>query len=326
MMLTGAFANTLNLLSIAVLAFAVTSIVLSVAWFFVRPLLYKVTPTVQKTVLWTWVVIPWFTAMLSILAFMPSISGAITTSKLFVLAHWHHEDYFDLESWHGIALFTFSFLILYALLKKVFSFWTQSLSVRKLLSLSSHTNHANNHGHNFVVIDSNIPAAFTTGIVRPECYLTSGLISKLSSKEQDIVIQHELGHIERKDTLFKAMFSVFSAFYFLPVSKQLYSTYCLATETQADISACHYHHRLDVAQTLVKVSKIQRDFPFLKADLLISNFGQTQIIYRVERLLEKEQEKAFPTFRFFFVVIVFTLFSISSMDGLHHLFELFFAH
>ncbi len=45
------------------------------------------------------------------------------------------------------------------------------------------------------VIESSIPTAFTGGVFRPSCFISTELIEQTSSDNIEIIIQHKLAHV-----------------------------------------------------------------------------------------------------------------------------------
>ena len=64
------------------------------------------------------------------------------------------------------------------------------------------------------IIDSSIPAAFTGGLIKPSCFISTGLMEQLGSDDIEIIIQHELAHSHYADPLKKWLFSFFSAYFY----------------------------------------------------------------------------------------------------------------
>lgn len=109
-----------------------------------------------------------------------------------------HTLYITTETAEGIIAVLMAVLLLMA----VFSFMLiQLFSGRRQLRLLHHL--SNKHTNAYSVVDSEAPVAWCAGLLKPQVYLSSGLINALTPRQFNIVLAHELAHAIRKDNLRK---------------------------------------------------------------------------------------------------------------------------
>ncbi len=89
----------------------------------------------------------------------------------------------------------------------------------------------------FYIVYSNKSFAFTAGFLRPQIYISSNLLKKLSKKEIDSVITHELIHKNSHDPLKKILIKTFVKIFIpFPNNKSFISTFILMRESVASIN------------------------------------------------------------------------------------------
>lgn len=108
-----------------------------------------------------------------------------------------------------------------------------------------------------VVPDEKTVTAFTLGFLKPEIYLTSGLIQKFDPDELAIVIHHESGHCARRDPLRSTIIDALSELlWFIPFVGKHSDRLKIAAELACDTVAVENGYaRNIVAGLLLKVAK-----------------------------------------------------------------------
>ncbi len=108
-----------------------------------------------------------------------------------------------------------------------------------------------------VIPEEKAASAFTLGFIKPEVYLTSALIENFTPEEIDIVVQHELGHKQRRDPLRQTVLEFLGRlFWFVPVMGRQIVTHGVKTELACDAMALTKgYSRTSIAATLVKISE-----------------------------------------------------------------------
>lgn len=108
-----------------------------------------------------------------------------------------------------------------------------------------------------VVPDDKTVTAFTLGFLKPEIYLTSGLIQKFDPDELAIVIHHESGHCARRDPLRSTIIGALSELlWFIPIIRRQADRLKIAAELACDsVAVKSGYDREDVASLLVQVAE-----------------------------------------------------------------------
>lgn len=107
-----------------------------------------------------------------------------------------------------------------------------------------------------LVAELDVPLAFTTGLLRPRIYITSGLLSLLSVQETVAVLCHELAHIQRHDNLWNGSVRLLrDIVWFLPGSHMAWQAMIASQDEACDALAAQMTKQpLTLAQALVKVA------------------------------------------------------------------------
>jgi Zn-dependent protease with chaperone function len=190
-----------------------------------------------------------------------------------------------------------------------FSLNRHSSAMSSLLALSNTQPHKDYPNQSVHVIEHLIPEAFTVGFFNPKVYITSGL-QALDEKTVHIVIQHELAHLKARDPLFKTLFSLFGWCFPASTRAALQQSYTALTEQIAD-----------------NVARFQRQQHITNDNIYMSHFSNEQITQRIQTLLmpiSTTPKLLLMITLFSFVVI--SLFTLSTVDSVHHLIETFFIH
>jgi Zn-dependent protease with chaperone function len=107
------------------------------------------------------------------------------------------------------------------------------------------------------VLATNIPMAFSSGLLRPQIFLSMGLVQKLSAEEQQMVIAHEKTHLQRRDSLRFLLARAFSLGHLPFVRKALLAHLHLAGEQVCDaVAAREAQDPAKVAELLLKIEKL----------------------------------------------------------------------
>jgi len=108
-------------------------------------------------------------------------------------------------------------------------------------------------------IDS--PRAFTAGLWRPACFISEGLLQRLDAVEVAQVCAHEQAHARRRDGLRQWVLRLLSWGHLPAVRNRLLKDWELACEQACDASvARHASDRIALAQTLLRVARLQLDY------------------------------------------------------------------
>ncbi|MBL4942520.1 MAG: M56 family metallopeptidase [Colwellia sp.] len=335
-MIYGSWALAFNLLNMAILAFIVANILVSVVFFLVKNKLQDYTVSSRKSLLWLFVLSPWLVALSVTFFFCMPFQSTSSFIWLTKLVHWHHQNSFDFLSWHSVSLITFIVFSCYIVLLKMIVLYKNHHQIRLLRALST-LDITNNK--QVYVIESPIPTAFTAGLIKPSCYISTGLIEKLSVGDIEIIIQHELAHLHHRDPLKKWLFSFLAVYFFTYIKQLLISKMSLSMEHDADAflvenqKKSRQHQLYKVAGTLVKFTKLAANYamhPRCKNEShnneLFVHFCRQSLEQRVMHLLSDKQFKVFPKKIVLVTTFILTLVSITSVDSIHHTIEILFSH
>lgn len=326
-MLTNDWAIVFNLFSSAFLGLVVSMVLLLAVWFFISDVLMRFSATAQKLTLWSLVVMPWMVSITCMMFFSSSFFQFDSLSKLDWLAHWHHPYAFEWNSWHGVKLYIFMLAIAYILTRKLIVVVRHLNAVQWLTRLSQVQDAPLGFGEDIVVVKSRFPSAFTAGMIKPKCYLTTSLVEQVSESELNMIIAHERAHIRHKDNWKKMLFALLASLFPRSVSGQLNRMFTLVIEKIADAAVGSAYSRLDIAQTLVKTARLQRAFlNHPKKAGLVSYFVADDLDTRVRFLVDPPVTLPFPWIRYLIVMASISLFSAIGADVLHHLFDVIFSH
>lgn len=123
--------------------------------------------------------------------------------------------------------------------------------------------------------------AYCQGFFKPQIHLSKGILELLSPEKLDIVILHEKAHIKRMDLFYNFIFKFTSIFEIYPNQTNYYfRQWKKEKEKACDDEVIKKYSPLLVAQTIIEVAlKASK-----KSNDLVLNFTENQIIERVERL------------------------------------------
>ncbi|MGL5047486.1 MAG: M56 family metallopeptidase [Shewanella sp.] len=326
-MLVGDLAITLNLLSVAVLAFAISVVFISLALGFTLPRLENLTFRLRKVILWSLVTAPWWIAINCVVFFWPKQQDFFSVAWLNEFVHWHHADIFSFNSWHAVTLLSATVFLIWSMIKTVCSRKKQSSTMASLLGLSDVPPQEANTEHRYYLLPLEIPAAFTTGLISPKIYLTTALHERVNDQELDIIIRHEMAHVAARDPLFKVIFATFAGFFPPGMKQHLVKQFTLLTELMADHAVTNEHDNLEVAQALVNVARMQRSITLGCDGLQTSYFGNDQTSVRVQRLIYPVCTSSRLVIGLAIVLLAIApVLTASTVDSLHHIIETFFTH
>lgn len=155
--------------------------------------------------------------------------------------------------------------------------------------------------------------AFTSGVLKPKIYLSTGLCSHLTTKELLAVTVHEACHTKDKAPLKLFIVRMFHALnFFLPINSYLLNGYIAASEMAADDAALHTSGEpLELAGALVKLSR-HNNMDILSSAVLFSK-GTAIVEDRLRRLLSPETPPPHSGNRYLCLAYVLSLFTTVSI-------------
>lgn len=334
-MLINEWAIIFNLLSIAFMGLLASAALLALIWPLMSRHITQFSAGTQKKLLWLFVVTPWVASIICLFIFLPSVFQLESALWLTPLAHWHHPYVFYLDSWHGAALFLFVLGTAYVFIKNALGAARHLNALDLLARLSKESPGSRVQGNSrqwkvgrdIIVLESRAPVAFAAGLLRPKCYITTGLIEQISEVDLDIIIAHERAHIKHKDNQKKLLFTLLASLYPKPITQRLNRLFSLATEQLADARVSQDYSVFDIAQTLVNAAKIWRISGSGVNAVSINYFIADDVDVRVRALVAPQKCRSFPWAHCLLIMMLTTTLSLfAGVDTLHHLIEAIFSH
>jgi Zn-dependent protease with chaperone function len=106
------------------------------------------------------------------------------------------------------------------------------------------------------MVDEVEPFSFAYGLIKPAVVVSRGLVESTTADELDAVLAHERYHVRNYDPLKVVLVRTLpSAFFFLPVLRELRTRYLAARELEADRRSLERHGRSSLAGALFKVAR-----------------------------------------------------------------------
>ena len=316
-MISGDAAVILNLLIVAILALLFGIAIACSSSFVSVESWRKFSAEARRSLLWITVSLPWaFSAGTILLALVTSIFNV--TPWLDRLYHWHHNTSFDVISWHSFLVIIF--LALFSTLAIAACYQVVKLSqLQRLLRFMQ---------GNENVLPMQRPIAFTAGILSPQIFLSSGLVSSLNADEKNIVFLHEQAHQRRRDPAKKWVFGFLTAFYPKLLRLELRREMSLCMEQCADEAVVATGKAGEyLAKVMVRVSKIMKNS--LTTDISLSlhcRFNGAELTERVHYLVLPQTKKPLPLAWLWPTLISLFVLCLLQVDVVHHAVELIFQH
>ncbi|WP_346837416.1 M56 family metallopeptidase [Microbulbifer sp. SAOS-129_SWC] len=279
----------------------------------------RLSANARRPLLWSAVLLPWLAASAAavILVFPEALGGPAAS-----LAHWHHIHAFNLYSWHGISTLGFLSLSALLLVRSCRRAYRHVSQLRLLLQVCER------EAGDVSIIRSPRAQAFTSGLLRPRGFYTSGLRDGISSEEFAVVRLHEEAHARRYDPLKKLLFALFAGFFPQGSRNYLNRQMMLCMEQCADEQV--YRQGWSdtfIAQTLLKVTRLSNGmYAGNTGSPICCHFALDQLDARVHYLLADDKGRSLPRLLIGIPFLLLTGSCLVSVDALHHFIETLFSH
>ena len=179
------------------------------------------------------------------------------------------------------------------------------------------------------ILSADMPFAFSSGIIRPRIFLSTGLLSSLSEEEKRVIVAHERAHLERRDSLRLLLARALSLAH-IPFTRRLMLAHLqLATEQACDaIAAQQTRDASLVAELLLKIERLYKYHFLSQAPLAFSLLGENgnTLPQRIQALLASSvvaRSSWAPALVFLCVTLVLMVGHDLLHDRLEHVFNLF---
>lgn len=311
----------LNMLTIAVLTFALANSAVSAVVSLLAQRFLTTEVKSRRTMLWLLAGLPWFASLCVTGCFLYKYYVSNPFEQPLQFAHWHHMASFNWLSWHGVTLVIALSLISYVVISKL---W-QLFKHRRQLSLL--TQFSQPIEDNLYRLEAPYASAFTSGFINKRCFVTDNLMANTTAQEQAIIIGHEQAHAKNNDPFKKWLFSLLCAFYIPAIGKRLKLHMTLAMEQDADNAVInHQQDSTMVASTLVKIARLNAQQAPICDNDLVASFGaqvlEQRVYFLLGQLTLKPANKVITTL----FIGATLLLCLSSIDALHHFIETIFNH
>jgi Zn-dependent protease with chaperone function len=278
----------------------------------IRKFLLNLHPATACNAVLALVALPFLTSLLAAaLVFSPLLENNLITT------HYHSIDceakFPLLQS--GVAIGSVLALTGLAVFAIMIRFFSQLLFSLKLEAKLSILGEKKSEWH---VLPHRELLVFTMGWLNSTMFITDGLLKLCSSKEIDIILEHEKEHARRRDNLRllagKLLVLVVPTF----LAKKFTSDLQLFTEAACDFSTAKKHGPLNVAETLLRIQRLSPQQITYLQKAMVSSFTGSEIEGRVMLLLEGDTTAKPTKFRPLLFVLLLIAIAVLLVDPLHH--------
>lgn len=170
---------------------------------------------------------------------------------------------------------------------------------------------------NFIELPEKSVAAFTVGIFQSKVFLSRGLLELCAEQDVQAILAHEQAHQRRFDNLRRIVAGLLVAPLPQPVTRAMMDDHQLLCEQACDDAAAENIPRENVAETVLKVARLQARTPEYA-----SAFADSHTRLRIEALLKQSGTPIPEALLYFSSFAAMGLF-LTLVDPLHHLLEWF---
>lgn len=217
------------------------------------PLFRRLSPAVgpesRALLIWLYGLLPVLVACVSVIMLLqPALAAAFMPSHCHGANCAAHRPEFDLSSVAGTGLI----LLTAAVLSVALALAQRNLlqNHRRLLMLRQLSRRG--LGRHWRLVDSEQPLAWCAGILRPQVYISRGLLATLDGEELQAVLLHEQAHLQRRDNLRAALLQWATVFWPPPAKRRLWRDLQAATEEACDLAAAASPDRADQIAAVLK--------------------------------------------------------------------------
>jgi Zn-dependent protease with chaperone function len=326
---TGLAGLMLHLWVIAGCALLATTLPISLTRRRLLSILSCFSPAARQRFIWSLVLLPWVLGVITaVLTLIPSIRHLMGLTLDHCYSHsnhhehlcWFHPADFFWLSWMGFCASFLLALAFWKCLQILHRLWQQSEHLKMLLRFADQSPDGN------YILDSNIPSAFTAGLLAPKILLSRALIAALNTQELTIVERHERIHQLRRDPLQLWLLNVVLSVFLPAARRDLYAALELSLEQMVDAEVAGREGPTSVAATLIKVNRLNLHYLKHQAAVGQCSFGTAAVEERVQQLLKIDKGRRFPWCTFLLSWIGLMVIAIYCADGFHHTIETLLHH
>ena len=118
---------------------------------------------------------------------------------------------------------------------------------------------------------------FTMGWLKSSIFITEGLLKLCSSKDIDIILEHEKAHARRRDNLRLLLGRLLVLVVPPLLAKKFTNDLQLLTEAACDFSTAQKHGALNVAETLLRIQRLSPQRYSYLDKAMVSSFTGSEV-------------------------------------------------
>ncbi|GKU75671.1 M56 family metallopeptidase [Paenibacillus sp. L3-i20] len=152
------------------------------------------------------------------------------------------------------------------------------------------------YGNRVVVINEPSFVALTIGFFSPIIIISSQVIQHFTKQELESILLHEYHHVNMRDPLKKVIVDLFGEFvFFVPLMKRLTAYYHTKVELLADRFAIEMMKSSEpLGFAILKLAKLNVKE---RSSYFVSGFTEATNNYRIQQILEPDEEIRFSVFQ-----------------------------
>ena len=216
-----------------------------------RPIIMTLHPASGSRLLFSWITLPAFSALVSCLLLFAPMLNLI------------QQDPQCLDGGCGFNLNTAAMVgppaaiigawLVLSGLSIYYRYWQPAQQLSRQLRLTSVDN------GRYYRLPTDTPTAFTIGWLQPRIYLTDGLLQQCDADDVECILQHEEAHRRRRDGLHQLLARMFTSVLPSRLIRRQLDDYTLLCEQACDQEATQHQADDQVAGTLLKIARLQSE-------------------------------------------------------------------
>lgn len=322
-MITGNLALFLNIVIIMGMSLIISITLISLGQTAILNRLRAFCAATRRRLLWIMLLLPWIAGLLATALVMPPLQAVFHAhglSLLISLFDWHHPYAFSPWSWHSVFAATVLLAVSALILRALHRLLDNTRHTRAVLDFAEATQ------NRYYSIDADTFSAFTCGLLKPRCIISTALLAQLTPKEIEVVLAHENEHRRRYDPLQKWLFNSLCSPFPSAIARAFRHDMLIAMEQCADArAAACVQDKTAVALTLLKVQRasVATTAP---SNLIACHAAVNDLEERIRYLLSVPGTQAFPGFSLLGVATLLGVTCALSADALHHAIDFLLSH
>ncbi|MGM0633619.1 MAG: M48 family metalloprotease [Pseudomonadota bacterium] len=275
-----------------------------------RPVLFRLHPASASAVLLTLCAAPFLVSLLgAVLLYLPQTESALVSQHC-------HEDcaaHAPVTASLAVAVtgLAASGLLLVLLAGRAARHLVRAMQLTRQLRPLSRS-----QGAGYRELDSGQPVVFTLGWLRPDVYVSRGLIDRCDNSDLQVILAHERAHRRRRDNLRILIGRLLCLVAPLSWKQRVLDDLELLSEQACDFAAARRFGTVSVAGTLVRVKRILQD-TFMDSPEL-QRFTGAEVEARVRALLGSGERVLLGPLQLGILLAVILTLIVLGVEPMHH--------